>query len=127
MNKVNPLYTLAVLVVLILFLLFKIGALREELRESKSDYAVKKEIATKLVTLQKLSADRASLIRYAKNAHGFKVTQTPKNVTLHAEALNKAQLDRVVGKILNNAYWIEKMKIKKLDDQKASLEMEIVW
>jgi len=127
MNRVNPLYLLAITVVVILFLLFKITSLREELRENKEDYFAKQKVAVALSSLKNLSASKASLIRYLSHAKGFTFTQTQKGISLHAKALNKKELDRIMAKILNSAYWIKSMKIVKIDNQKASLDMEIVW
>ncbi len=127
MNRVNPLYLLVAVIVVILFLLFKTVTLHEELRESKSDYLTKKELAVSVDSLKNLSASKASLVRYLRNAKGFTSTKTETGIRFHAKALNKKDLNRIMAKILNSAYWIKNMKITKIDSQKASLNMEIVW
>jgi len=127
MNRINPFYIVAMTIALILFLIFKIGTLREQLDESTKNYTAKKEMAAKLVKLKNLSASKAVLIRYVKNIQGVHLTQTSMSVILKAKSLDRKTIDKIMAKVLNNAYWIKKISIKKIDNQTASLDMEIVW
>lgn len=135
MNKINPLYVVAIVVVITLFALFQLQNTKEELTQIKSEYSEVKALSTELVGLKRAYGDskkskkalqrilRASLLKRADVKSVFSKSR----VKISAPSIDKKSLNYLMSKILNGAYNITALSIEKLSDTKASLNMEIKW
>lgn len=135
MSRVNPLYIVAALVVVFVFALMQLQATNEHLNEVKSEYSEVKSLASELVGLKRTYGDakkskksiqrilRASAVKKADISSKF----SKNGVKITAESLDKKALNYLMGKILNGAYNITNLKIERLSDTKASINMEIKW
>ncbi|WP_304546060.1 hypothetical protein [Sulfurimonas microaerophilic] len=135
MNQVNPLHIGALLVTVLLFLFFKLNTLKEELLEAKLQYQESKKVAVKLNGLEEVYGDQkkinSSIQRVLRqpSLKSAELTQktTKDSIKITTESMNADALNSLMGKVLNGSYNISALNIKKLGDDKASLEMEIKW
>ncbi|DAB29472.1 MAG TPA: hypothetical protein CFH84_09285 [Sulfurimonas sp. UBA12504] len=135
MNRLNPLYIGVGLVLLALLLLLKLSSAKEELLLAKADY---KETSLTLGEISSLSSAYMSKDEVKKSLQRIlsqpslksaNIEQNIKNNTffLHSSSMDKEALSSLMGKLLNGAYNIGAFEIKKLSENKASLEVEIKW
>lgn len=134
MNRVNPLHIVALLVVLILFLLFQISGVKKQLTATTDSLHQSKKIALKTVAYKefynkekvKKALERILRQPSLKNANII-VKRDKEKVTITAKSLPLGTLNSLMAKILNGAYAIDRLSIKRVDAQHASLQMEIKW
>lgn len=134
MNRVNPLHIIALLLVLILFLLFQISAAKKQLATAEDSLHQSKTIALKTVAYKELynkekiqKALERILRQPSLRKRGITVQRDKERVTINAKSLSLGTLNSLMSKILNGAYTINKLSIKRIDSQHASLQMEIKW
>lgn len=134
MNRVNPLHIVALLVVLILFLLFQISGVKKHLETTADSLHQSKKIALKTVAYKefykkekvKKALERILRQPSLKNADII-VKRDKEKVTIMAKSLSLGTLNSLMSKVLNGAYAIDRLSIKRVDAQHASLQMEIKW
>jgi len=135
MNRINPLHIGALLVVVLLFSIFKLSGAKSDLSEVKAEFRETQELATKLSGLKSTYADKKSVkkslervlkISSLRSANIVKKS-TKGAIVLSSSSMDKNALNSLMGKLLNGAYQINSFKIKKLSDSKVSFEMEIKW
>lgn len=135
MNRLNPLYVGAGLLLLTLLLLLKLSNAKEELILAQADY---KETSLALNELSSLSSAymgkeevKKSLQRILSQSSlkSANIEQSIKSTSLllRSSSMDKDALNSLMGKLLNGAYDISSFEIKKLSENKASLEVEIKW
>jgi hypothetical protein len=135
MNRLNPLYIGAVLIVILLFLSSQLLQKKEELQDIKNSYITTQKVAIELSSLKKVYSDKKRLkksLQHILNLSSLRSTdivQTDKNsaTILNIKSMQQKALNLLMGKILNANFNIKILKIKKLSDKKASLYMEIKW
>lgn len=135
MNQINPLHIGALLLVLIMFLFFKLSGIKEELVEAKQDYEVSKKLAVDVTSLKSVYANRKKtknaleriLRQSSLKSASFTIKKEKKSIKISSQTIDAKALNSFMGKILNGSYNISRLKIKKLSDTTASLEMEIQW
>jgi len=135
MNRVNPLHIGALLAVVILFLFFKLSGVKSELKEANKSFIESEKLAVNLSTLKAVYADKKktkkSLEKILSNrtlkTSGLIVKHSKKSVHISAKTIDALVLNTLMGKVLNGSYNITMLKIKKLNETKASLDMEIKW
>lgn len=135
MNRVNPLHIGLLLAVILLFLMLQLSGSKSELEEVSSEYANTKQLVGELSSLKNVygSKDKVkkSLKRILKlsslRSASIKEKSTKNGLEISSLSMSKQALDSLMGKLLNGAYNIEKLKIKKLSDEKVSFNMEIKW
>jgi len=135
MNRINPLHIGALLLVVLLFSIFKLSSAKSDLVEVKAQFKETQELVTKLSGLKSVYADKKSVKKSLSRVLNLSslrsaniVQKSRKNgVTLSAASMDKNALNSLMGKLLNGAYQINSFKIKKLSDSKVSFEMEIKW
>jgi len=135
MNRINPLYIVVLLTILLSLVLYKLSAAKSEGEENKASFKTTQELARKLVSLKDVYADQTkikqSLQRVLNNASLSSAGVTSKfktsSVSISAQSIDLKTLNLLLGKLLNTAYVIESMRIKSLSDTKADLQMEIRW
>lgn len=135
MNQINPLHIGGLLIVLIAFLLFSLSGVKEELSEAKSEFLVSKTLAIDLHKLKSVYANKKKirsninriLSQSSIKATKLSVKREKKFIKISAKNIDTLALNTLMGKILNDSFNISMLKIKKLSETKASLEMEIKW
>ncbi|MDQ7042685.1 MAG: hypothetical protein Q9M34_04055 [Sulfurimonas sp.] len=135
MNQVNPLHIGGLLVVVIIFLFFKLSGVKEELIEAKSEFAVSEALAVDLNALKSVYGDKKKIKKSLERilnhpsikAAKLKIKREKKFMKISASSIDTKVLNTLMGKILNASFNITSLKIKRLSDTTASLEMEIKW
>lgn len=135
MNRINPLYVGIFLLVLLAVLVIKLNGAKSELSEAKQVYASTAKLATDLSELKNVYADKnkvkASLQRTLKNSilATLAIEQNVNNsgMTISCESMDIKSLNYLVGKLLNGAYNITSLSVKKLSEEKSSLDVGIKW
>ncbi len=135
MNQINPLHIGAFLVTLLIFLMFQLSGIKTELTEAKSSFAKSEKLAVDLVSLEAVYADKKRtrkalnriLSQHILRSAELKIKRTKEYIKISADSINTSVLNTLMGKILNGSYKINKLKIKKLNETKASLLLEIKW
>jgi len=125
MNRVNPFYLALLLVVVILLLVFKLSGARTDLAEAKNSVKETTKMATELSDLKKVYVKEMNLAVF--NSKSLVKTTTKTGITIRAKEIDSKELNSIMGKLLNGAYNIKALKIKKISDTKASLYLEIKW
>lgn len=135
MNQINPLHIGALLLVFIMFLFFKLSGIKEELVEAKQEYKVSQKLALNVSSLKsvyenkrrtKTAIERVLHQRLLQSAN-FKIQREKDAIKISSQSIDASALNFFMGKILNGTYDIRVLKIKKLSQTTASLEMEILW
>ena len=133
MNHVNPLHIGGLLGVIILFLFFLLSSAKEEFKTAKEEFATSQDVAVALSGLKKVYAnstktsralDRILSQRSIKEAK-LSIKKTKKIYKISAKSLQAKTVRALMGKLLNGSYKITQLKIKRLSESKASLDMEI--
>ncbi len=135
MNRINPLYLALLLVVVLLMLVFKVSNAKDELLEVKREYKSTLALVDELTALKKVYTDKNKVQKELKrvlNNSMMKNAQVQQHTTKRAMSLSSKSMDikalnYLMGKILNSSYNITSLTIKKLSDEKVSLQMEITW
>lgn len=135
MNRVNPLHIGALLIVILLFVLFKLHSAKSELLEAKKSFNETSQIAVKLNGLKKVYANTTESKRVLLKILSISKLQSlemdkkieKSYAKIAIKSIDKMALNILMGKVLNSTLIIKKLKIKRLSEKKASLEMEITW
>jgi hypothetical protein len=125
MNRINPIYVIIFLVGLLVVLFFKLNGIKNEFSEVKQSYKESLDLATQLSQLKKVYRQKLRL-PYSISS---KVTQKKiKNgVAISSKNMDIKTLNLLMGKILNGAYKITDLNIKRVSDTEADFYMEIKW
>ena len=135
MNNINPLHIGALLGVIILFLFFKLNGVQSEFLEAKKDYKESEKLAVEVSSLKSVYGDKKKIKRELerlllnstlKSVH-FNIKRSKNSFKLGVKSISAVKLNYLMGKVLNASYNITFLKIKKLSEAKAELEMEIKW
>ena len=135
MNRINPLYIGALLLVLLIMSIYLLNSAKNTLVEVKEDFKQTQKIADELSGLKKAYGDKKSakkelrrlLAQSTLRDADIKADYKNSGVKISSKSMDKKALDFLMGKLLNSAYDIRKMDIKRLSEQKADLELEIRW
>lgn len=135
MNRINPIYVVVLLVILLSLVIYRLDAGKRELEEHKASFKTTQALALKLVSLKDVYADnikiKQSLQRVLNDASlksaGIESKFKTSSVSIDAQSIDLRTLNLFLGKILNAAYVVESMKLKSVSDTKADLQMEIRW
>ena len=135
MNRINPLYIGAFLVVLLILSIYSLGSAKQSLKESKESFKETQKLANELSGLKKAYASKKASEKKIKRllSHSqlgeasLRAEYKKSGVKLRSESMDKKALDFLMAKLLNSSYDIRQIKIKRLSEQKASLELEIKW
>ncbi|WP_324170593.1 hypothetical protein [Sulfurimonas sp.] len=125
MNRINPLYLGLFFIVLIIFISFKLSSSKSELTELKEAYKESLKLSTELSSLKKVYTKKVNLASLRSVSVVQKRTET--GATLSSVSMSFKELNSLMSRILNGAYNITGLKIKKLSATKVSLYLEIKW
>jgi len=135
MNRINPLYIGLSLLLIIVFVSYKLNLITDEYVKSKEEYRKTLSLAEELKSLKSVYDDKdrykkslRKILRHSslKNSN-IKEVKGTKTVKLSSDNMDKKAINFLMGKILNDTYQIKSMKITRLNDLNVSLEMELVW
>ena len=135
MSRVNPLYIVAILLVVFLFTFMQLQTQKEQLVELRGEYSEVKGVASELVGLKRAYGDakksKKSLQRVLRSSvlkpASLTINYTKKGVKIVSNSIDKKALNYLMGKVMNASYNITALKIQRLSESKASLNMEIQW
>jgi len=135
MNRINPLHIGLLLVVFIAFLLFQLNGVKSELKEAKISFDISEKLAVNLSSLKAVYADKKKikkslekiLVNRTVKSANLKLKRSKSSMKISSKSINILALNTLMGKVLNGSFNIVSLKIKKLSETKASLEMEIKW
>jgi len=135
MNRVNPLHIGIALLLILLILVFKLNSAKSELSQAKESYKQTNKLATELTALKSVYGDKGkskiSILKILK-IPALKVAEIKQNIkkssiNISSESMDIKALNILLGKLLNGAYNITMLDVKKLSETKVSLKLEIKW
>ena len=133
MNRINPLYIGLLILVVLLMLLFNLSGAKSDLAEAKESYKETTQLAVKLSALKdvygaknktKISIEKI-LKQSTLKASEIKKDIKTSSITISSENMDVKALNFLLGKLLNGAYNISSLNVKKLSENKATLNVEI--
>ncbi len=134
MNNLNPLHIGALLAIVVVFLFVKLDGAKTELKEVQKSFKESEKVAVDVSSLKSVYADKKkiqksleSIFNRAKRTTELKIKHNKDSVFVSANSIETSALNALMGKILNGTFNITQLKIRKLSETKASLEMEIKW
>lgn len=132
MNRVNPLYILLLLVMLLGFFSVKLSHAKDELTHAQQNYKETVSLVNELDSLKNIyenkQENKAALERIVIGSKAeLEQEQKENSVIFHAQAIDYNTLNRLVGKLLNGSFEINSMEIRKQNEKSAKLSMEIKW
>ena len=134
MNNLNPLHIGALLAIVVIFLFVKLDGAKTELKEVQKSFKESEKVAVDVSSLKSVYADKKkikksleSIFNRVKKTTELKIKHNKGSVFVSANSIDTSALNTLMGKILNGTFNITELKIRKLSETKASLEMEIKW
>jgi len=135
MNKINPLYILGLLVIFFLFSVFQLSKAKEEYKEQANSYQETRELALRLngiksvYTQEKVLQSKLDQLIKQLQAKGVELNkvESKKNTVISAMSIDLANLNTLMGKILNGSYEIKEINLQHISDEKARIRLEIQW
>jgi hypothetical protein len=134
-KRVNLLYIIALLSIVILLLFLKIGEMKSTLAEKQAILKESKELVAQQLAYKRAYGDKD----YSRRAFerivtqpsfqkaGVHFTATPKGMKISAKRVTLRVLNSLMTKIFNGPYKIKILNIKRDNPNSADLRMEIVW
>ena len=132
MNKINPLYIIALLLIMVIFMISKTGNLQQQINAIKVSIATTQITGKYLADLKKEFSNKQQHAKIAQSiieqqglmndGNTFKVN--PTNITIELNNLNNAQTQKVVSKLINSSLYITRFAVEDVDLNK-SMRMEI--
>ncbi len=133
MNRINPIYALALLLIIILMLVYKLDSSKNELKDNILTYEATQKVAVKLSALKDTYANKTKTKKALKSILNnallksldtkFKKT----SLSISAKSINAKTLNFLMSKIINGSFIISSMKISRISDTNVELKMEIKW
>jgi CRISPR/Cas system-associated protein Csx1 len=135
MNRVNPAHIAILLLAFMAFFTFKLSGAKAELANEQALYQETLDVSTQLKGLILAYGDKDSVKKSIKRvldqsslkSANIEEKTSASGVVLSAPSLDKIALDSLLSKILNGSYNVASLEIKRINDERASLEMEIKW
>lgn len=135
MNRINPIHITILLLMILLFLAYKLDAGKNELKENKESYKITKNMVIELTSLKDTYTNKINIKKSLQRILGnsflrsSKIIKKFKNsaVTISSEGMDIKALNLLMNKLINNSYDITSLNIKRLSDRYVSLKMEIKW
>jgi hypothetical protein len=135
MNNINPLHIAIALVVVLFLSLFKLSSLKNDLDDIQKEYKKSEKLAVEVSSIKSVYANktktRKAIDRILSQASlkpaKLDIKRTKDSINISSKSINSFALNSLMGKILNGSYNITMLKIKKIDKETASLQMEIKW
>ncbi|MDX1808594.1 MAG: hypothetical protein R3331_03530 [Sulfurospirillaceae bacterium] len=135
MNRFNPLHVAILLIVLLGFLMFHLSGVKKGLIQADKQYKETLQLATDLKGLKSAYSNKIMIEKTMDSVlrlpllskSNIKKEITISSIILRSKGMNKNVLDLLMSKILNGSYNISSLQIRRINDETASLKMEIKW
>lgn len=133
MNRIHPFYILPFLIAFIVILGVKITQAKADLHEAKSELQNVSELSYEISKLQDiydnkertLSSLGAILKHPSLTDASLEQKVVAKKIYISSKGMRKSDLDFFISKLLNGSYAIVALEIKAINNEEASLKMEI--
>lgn len=133
MKQINPLYIILLIVVTLLVLLFKLAQTKRELHEAHNGFYTNKEMVHKIVDLRqswdnpKDTKNMLTRILKSSQLRNAGVVKKVKRdqIELHGSAMDSRSASYLINRLFNEPFSIKSMKIRRLDKERVSLDVEI--
>ncbi len=133
MKQINPLYIALLLIAALVVVTLKLDRAQELQKQSVAALQESESTAKRIVALQKEwddgKASRAKFDRILDAAplRGIDFNRQNKadRIIISAETIEKRAADYLLNKLLNGAFVIKSLKLRRLDDRQASLQLEV--
>lgn len=135
MNRINPLHTIVLLSVVLIFFIYKLNLAKDELSQVKEQYRETLLLTTKLSGLNdayfnenqiKRSIEKILQQPSIKSA-GISQKTTDSSIVLSSGSVSKTVINSLMGNFLNGSYNIVSFQINSINSNSASFELEIRW
>jgi len=134
-NRINPLHIAGLLIVILIFFMIKLSSAKDELSHTKELYQETLSLSTQLNGLKEVYSNKSEIQKSlnillknrALTSSNIKQNISTSSMVLSSESMDKTALNFLMGKLLNGSYNIFSLKIKRLSEKNASLEVEIKW
>ena len=123
MNRFNPLYLVFLLIVLLLFLSFQLSTVKNDLTQVKEAYKESVQLSTELRELKKAYSVKLNLSSIKSSSLTQKIDES--GITISSNSMDIKDLNCLMRKLLNGAYNVSVLKIKRVSDTKVTLHLEI--
>jgi len=135
MRVINPIYIGLLLMSILAIGIFSLNSAKSDLAEVKKTFLETSKVAIELSALKKAYLKNQTSEKYLKKILSQKILKDAKlnvkfkknSISLQSKEMDRKALNFLMSKILNGTYNVTSMKIKKLNESKASFEMEIRW
>lgn len=133
MSRIHPLHVGALLLVILLFLSFKLSSAKSELLEAKESYSQIVALSSTLSGLKEVydnkEKTKKTLKRVLEHPSFASLNQEMKKtgIQISAQMMDAELLNALMSKLLNGSYNISALKIKKLSPTNVSFSMEVSW
>ncbi len=135
MNRINPLYLALLLIVVLLLVIFKLDSAKVELADAQESFVETTTLATNLSGLKDAYGNqkksKATILKILKNSSlkqaGIMKKVKKSGIVISSKSMDAKALNYLLGKLLNGAYNITSLDVKKLSETKVSLHVEIKW
>lgn len=133
MKQINPLYIALLLIAALAVVTLKLNDAQEAQKRSVAALQESESTAKRIVALQKEwddgKASRAKFDRILDAAPlrgiDFNRQNKPDRIIISAETIEKRAADYLLNKLFNGAFVIRSLKLRRLDDRQASLQLEV--
>ncbi|QOP43685.1 hypothetical protein FJR45_06855 [Sulfurimonas sediminis] len=135
MNRLNPLYVGIFLLLLLLFFALKLIDAKKELQQEKILYEKTLKVALDTSALKKAFAnkekEKKEILHILSNpvlkSSNIKKEITNSGIHISSQNMDIKALNFLMGKILNTTFNITMLKIKRISENKSTLEVKIKW
>jgi biopolymer transport protein ExbB/TolQ len=129
MKQINPLYILALVVIVTLFSIYQNTQAKISLQTLENKYMQTHSLAQKLSALKKAYSKEqvqhlANILKHRNDLH---VQLKHNKLEITGEKVGVKTLDFVFSKVLNGNYNVKNLSLIALKNVKTKLKMEIVW
>lgn len=135
MNRIDPIHIVVLLTIILFVVIYNLDVSKSELEENKKSFKTTQAVATKLVSLKDVYANQTSIRQSLKRvlndasirSAGIDTKFKSTSLTIDADSIDLKTLNLLLGKLLNASYIVDSMKVKRISNTKADLQMEIIW
>jgi hypothetical protein len=135
MNRVNPLYIGALLVMVLGFTFVQLQQSKMRLETLEGEYAQSLETALTLRALREAydtkQSEKKNLVQHVdtliKRGAAIEKIEKKSSLSLKSDSLELKQLETLFSKILNANYKIDTLRLERINQESVRLQMEIQW
>ncbi len=133
MKNINPLYIVLLLIMILIVVLFNLIQVKNTLHEAQNSFDKTKTMVHNIVDLQqswdngKRTKDTIRRILRSSSLRKAQITQKNKRglIEIYAGSIDSSSASYLISRLLNEAFTINSMKIRRLSKERASIYVEI--